>query len=106
MINIATIEVTFHLPPWWPPERLHYSNPVYFDKYHAWAGSYSHSNEGNSAEDSIYKIKGCIETCSHPMGPWVKFEMDPDESDPVKWIEQTQAKLTRHLKRYKEARKE
>ena len=53
-INGMTITLNIELPDWINDEKYDYSTPVYYDKWHAYKGSYSHTNYGNLIEDSFF----------------------------------------------------
>lgn len=93
--------VSFEVPSWFPPERLDWSYAVRYDKYHAWAGSYSHTNHGNSAEDALFKLKGMKEFCSYSYC-MVEFHCEPEKLP--KEIREYEKKLQRFFNRYKEAK--
>jgi hypothetical protein len=95
------IKIAFNIPEWFPPDRLETSTPVYYDKHHVYAGSFSHTNDDNTALAALFRLKGVIETYS---GSWVVIQFPTNVRDIQKWIRKTSAKLDRFFNRYKEAR--
>ena len=68
-------EYTFSLPEWVADEKYEYSVPRYYDKNHAYAGSYSHTNNENRAYDILFDLPMVKEVCLHPMGQWLTVEV-------------------------------
>lgn len=98
-------EVAFTLPDWFPPSRLDYSRNHNYPAHHAWAGSYSHSEEGNSAVEALHKLKDVGTSAVYQVcGNWVtaKFHCEPRHLAAA--IKQFEDKLNRFLNRYREAK--
>lgn len=103
MAEVIETTVTFALPEWFPPERLEYQHHVKYGKGHAWEGQVEKTLYENSATDALFRLKGIKEVCTHPMGPWVTFELDTQK--PLQpQIDALGAKLDRFIRRYKESR--
>jgi len=99
-----TIDVTFSIPQWFPPDRLDYSKAHYNPKGHMYEGSYDHSTYHNSAEDNLFNRfnkDGINEICSYY---WIKFEYDGNPKQLSEWIEKMTNKLNKFFKQYKEGR--
>jgi hypothetical protein len=104
MINteLLTIEVSFDIPNWFPPDRLDYSKAHYYDKQHAYAGSYDHSSYHNSAEDNLFnRFKDIKELCKNY---WIMFEYDGTPEQLPNWVKIKQEQLNRFFNQYKEAK--
>lgn len=100
--SYGTIEVSFNLPNWFPPDRLDYSNAHHFDKQHAYAGSYNYSSYHNSAEDNIFnRFKDIKEICNYYH---ITFEYDGTPEQLSNWIKTKEGQLDRFFNRYKEAK--
>lgn len=99
----STVEVTIHLPDWFPPVRLERRRNVYYPKDHAYRGQVDRVDYFNSAEDALWRLNGIKETCLVPEAKWLVIEVST-RSDIKKATLKFQAKLERFLRRYKEAR--
>lgn len=103
MAEVLEVTTTFALPEWFPPERLDYTRYARYGKGHAWEGQVEKEHYENSAVEALHRLKDVKETCTHPFGKWVTFELDTTK--PIQpQIDALGAKLDRFLNRYKEAR--
>ena len=101
-VNVIEIKVSFDIPNWFPPNRFDQTKALYFDKHHAYAGSYSHSTYFNSAEDLLWKrFPEMKEICNHS---WIELEYDGTPEQLPKWIEKITNRLNNFFNRYKEAK--
>jgi hypothetical protein len=97
-----TIKIAFTIPQWFPPNRLDYRKAHYYDKYHAYAGSFDHSTYHNSAEDNLFnRFKNLKEVCNYH---WIEFEYEGSPEHLPKWIERTTDRLNQFFKQYKESK--
>ena len=104
MINteLLTIEISFSIPQWFPPNRLDYSKAHYFDKYHAYAGSYDRSTYHNSAEDNLFnRFKDIKEICNYYH---ITMEYDGTPEQLPNWIKLKKIQLNKFFNQYKEAK--
>ena len=101
-VSVAQVTVCFHLPLWFPPDRLDYQKSHDYPEGHAWAGTWSHTTYGNSAVDRFCRLKGIEEVDSEPMQPSVTFSVDPDK-DFATEMERLRGITERVLGRYREA---
>lgn len=105
LTGVSTIEVTFWLPEWFPPERLEFSRAIRFPKGHIWEGEVDQMKYDNSAVVALFRLKGVKEAFVAAPHAWVMFEIDANKDIP-KQIADIKAKLERFLNRYKEAKGE
>jgi len=104
--SVSRVLVTFSLPDWFGDQRLNYELRRIHPAGHRWAGQVDVDNikYSNRAYDALARLKGVTEICSHPLGPWVAFEIEGRiEKIPMR-IAQVAAKLERFLSRYRESR--
>lgn len=94
-------EVAFDLPVWFPPDRLDWSRNVKYGDHHAWAGTYSHTDTGNSAVDALFRLKGMKEF-NQSYNCVVEFYCRP--SALPNQIRKFEQKLERFLNRYRESK--
>lgn len=103
MAEVIETTVTFALPEWFPPERLEFANHRRYGMGHAWEGQIEEHRYDNSATDALFRLKGVKEVCTHPMGPWVTFDLDTQK--PIQpQIDSLGVKLDRFIRRYRESR--
>lgn len=96
------IRITFEIPNWFPQDRFDVTKVHHFDKYHAYAGSYSHSTYHNTAEDQLWKrFPEMSESCRYY---WIEMEYDGDIEQLTEWIELKKKQLNSFFNRYKEAK--
>ena len=99
-----TIDISFSIPEWFPPDRLDYKKSYYYPKDHAFAGSYDHSKYYNSAEENLFNRfnkEGIKEICNHH---WIEFEYDGYPVLLPNWIEKITNRLDKFFNQYKEAK--
>jgi hypothetical protein len=75
--EVLCIQFIVSLPEWITQERFHYEVRRIHPQGHVWAGQVDFDNiqYENSALDAIGDLPNVREICSHPMGPWVQFEI-------------------------------
>lgn len=78
IVEVLGYQVTIGLPDWCADDRFEYRKNHYFDKWHAWPGSYSHTTYHNGLEDALGKIEHVEEICLRPLSCWITVKIDAD----------------------------
>jgi len=100
--NVIEIKVSFDIPNWFPQDRFVKTKAHYYDKNHAYAGSYSHSTYSNSAEDLLWKqFPEMKELCN---SFWIELEYKGNPEQLPEWIEKITNRLDKFFNQYKEAK--
>ena len=94
---VSDIKVSFFIPEWFPPDRFEIAKPIFFGDNHVYAGSFSHTEYTNTAVNALFKLKDVVELYN-----FFHVVMDMPINTKDKWIKDTENKLTRFFKRYKE----
>ena len=76
MVQLTEIELTFTLPEWVTNKRWWWTERIYYDKSHVWAGQVKDDKYRNYIFDRIFLMEGLVEYCDHPWGPWAKFKVE------------------------------
>ncbi len=98
MVQLTEIELTFTLPEWVTNKEFWWTERIYYDQSHVWAGQTKEDKFRSYIFDRIFMMEGLIEYCDHPWGPWAKFKVEDASFRTIKKYTERLESLLREFK--------